>query len=287
MLTELQRVTRQKHIGSSDSPAILGVDPYRSAADVWLEKTGQAEGFAGNANTDRGNRLEPVLIQWAADELGVALGHDKLIVHPGGILCANLDGFGPNFIVEAKTSTDPAEWGKPGTDEVPERVIVQTHHAMAVSGLRLAYVPVLLPGFRSFDFRMYEVAYNEQLGAAVVKSTERFWRNHVVPRVQPEDYRPSLEVLQRVRRVPNKTVPIEPLLVTSWHMAKQAVKDAAKWEEGAKTELLSAMGDAECGDAGSGMVVTYMETTRRAYEVAACTYRQLKLKAAKAAKEIR
>jgi putative phage-type endonuclease len=283
-LSEQQRLARQKNIGSSDSPAILGVDPYRSAADVYLEKIGQADGFAGNANTDRGNLLEPVLLSWAGNELNTTLRRDELFVHPGGILCANLDGIGPDFLVEAKTSSDPAEWGEPGTDEVPERVIVQTHHAMAVTGFRLAYVPVLLPGFRSFDFRMYRVAYNPSLGDAVVAAGERFWREHVEVRVRPDDYRPSMEVLKRVRREPSKTVAVNPGLVDFWERAKELKRTADKREEEAKRELLAALDDAEAGDCGDGRTVTYMETTRRGYEVAECTYRQLRLKAAKGSK---
>lgn len=281
MITEAQRQLRQKYIGSSDSPAILGVDPYRSAADVWLEKTGRADGFAGNANTDRGNLLEPVLLAWAERELGATLRRDRLFVHPGEILCANLDGFGEDFIVEAKTSTDPDEWGEPGTDEVPERVIVQTHHAMAVTGFRLAYVPVLLPGYRSFDFRMYRVAYNADLGAAVAEAGERFWREHVQPAVRPDDFRPSLEVLKRVRREPNKVVPIDPSLVGFWERAKELKRNAEKREEEARRAILTALADAEGGDCGDGRTVTYLETKRKGYAVEDCTYRQLRLKAAK------
>ncbi len=39
-ITNRQRKLRQDHIGSSDMAAILGVDPWRTAYDVWLEKTG-------------------------------------------------------------------------------------------------------------------------------------------------------------------------------------------------------------------------------------------------------
>ena len=35
------RQDRTQYIGGSDAPAIAGVDPYKSAYTVWLQKTGQ------------------------------------------------------------------------------------------------------------------------------------------------------------------------------------------------------------------------------------------------------
>lgn len=40
-ITQKQREFRRSHIGSSDIAAILGKDPYKTAYDVWLDKTGQ------------------------------------------------------------------------------------------------------------------------------------------------------------------------------------------------------------------------------------------------------
>lgn len=286
MLTPEQRQLRKKYIGSSDAPAILGVDPYRSASDVYLEKTGQAEDFAGNDATDRGNLLEPVLLTWAARELGILLSRDVFVTSgTDDLLCANLDAWGiqdqQKIIVEAKSSNDPAQWGDEGTDEVPEKVIVQTHHAMYVSGARIAYVPVILPGFRSFDFRMYKVDRNEDLAQAIAHAGREFMRQHVQLRVPPSDFRPSIEVLKRMRREPSKTVPITPELADRLVLARAACKLAEEDKEEVERVILATLMDAEAGDPGDGRILTYLPSTRKAYTVKETTFRTLRVKPAK------
>ena len=49
---------RKGGLGASDLPAILGLDPYRTEHEVWEEKTGRRPGFAGNAKTRWGHRME-------------------------------------------------------------------------------------------------------------------------------------------------------------------------------------------------------------------------------------
>jgi putative phage-type endonuclease len=283
-LTTEQREARRHYIGSSDSPAIMGLDPYRSAADVWLEKTGRAADFAGNDATDRGNYLEPALLAFAEQTLGVPLTRDVMVKHQGGVLAANLDAVnydGP-FIVEAKSSVVPEGWGEQGTDQVPDRVLVQTHHAMYVAGIafRVAWVPVVLPGFRSFDFRMYCVARNDALAEAVAQAGVAFMERHVRTDTPPDDFRPSLEVLKRVRREPNKTVSIADELALAYTLAKAQYAEAKQHCEQAERSLLAAMGDAEAAECPTGKF-TYFQVSRKAYTVEATTYRQLRFSKAK------
>jgi putative phage-type endonuclease len=295
MITAEQKIARQGRIGSSDAAAILGLDPYRSAADVWLEKTGQADGFDGNEHTERGNLLEPVLLRWAkgqiakeeeASDLIPNFESDIAFTHPSGLLIANLDAVmypnmqadGPVGIIEAKTTVDNEGWGEPGTDQVPDRVNVQVHHQfVCVPSARVAWVPVLLPGFKKFDWRLYRVERNDELCAIVENAGLDFMERFILPRVRPDDYRPSLEVLKRVRREPKKTIPISDELIDNFVVARAARKQAEEACELAQAELLSALGDAEAGE-GSALTVTYMQTTRKGYTVAESTYRQLRTK---------
>ena len=286
-LTPEQREARRSYIGSSDSPAVCGCDPYRTAMDVYLDKTGQAEPFAGNANTDRGTWLEPAILDWAQDQLPVRFCRDVMQVHGGGVLAANFDGlhlgpdvYGDPFIVEAKSSVVADEWGESGTSEVPERVIVQVHHALYVAGpaVRTAWVPVLLPGYRSFDFRMYRVDRDDDLASAVAERATTFMEHHVRGRTPPDDTTASIEVLRRVRRRPNKSVEVDRDVVEAVVLARAARKAAADRCDAAETALLSAMGDAEQATADA-RTVTYMETKRAGYTVQPTTYRTLRIKA--------
>jgi len=42
-LTTEQREIRRRYLGSSDIAAIFGMSPWKSAYDVWLEKTGSSK----------------------------------------------------------------------------------------------------------------------------------------------------------------------------------------------------------------------------------------------------
>ena len=284
MITTQQRESRRNFIGSSDAAAIMGLDPYRSAADVWLSKTAKIVDFEGNEATERGTFLEPSIIAWAESKLGVPLDRDVMLVHPSGVLAANLDArYAPGrFIVEAKSTVVSEEWGPPGTDEVPNRVLIQGHHQLAVAGddYDRLYVPVLMASFRAFKFQMYEVPRNKDLVDLVAEHCTEFWEKYVKTDTRPDDFKPSLETLKRMNRVPAKSVPVSDELVDALIVAKAAAKQAEEEAEQAQAAVLAAMGDAEGGSYSRGLV-TYMETRRKAYTVQESSYRTLRIKANK------
>lgn len=280
MITEQQRLERRNHLGSSDVAALFGIDPYKTAFDVWLDKTGRADDFEGNENCDRGNDLEPVILNWAERELAAPLirnvyCHDKA----GTFLAANLDADCPQLdaIVEAKSSVNLDEWGEPYTDEIPERTIIQTHVGMFCAGRKMAYVPLLAPVFGRFDWRMYQVEFKPALSEAIEREAESFWKNHVMADTPPEGVIGSIEVLKRIRREPNKIADISGELVDRWIAAKAAAAQAKDDADAAQAEVLTAMMDAEGARTEDGRDMTYLETARKGYVVALCNYRTLRL----------
>jgi putative phage-type endonuclease len=286
MITAEQRQLRRRYIGSSDAAAILGLDPYRSASDVWMEKTGRLDDAdrgndRGNDATAAGNVLERAVLDWAERSLDRPLNRDVMKV--AGDLCANLDGEWPGalasapFVVEAKTTgivglPDPG-YGEPGTDQVPERVIIQTHHQMFVTGYALAWVPVLIGGR---GFCMYQVERDEALAAAIAERASAFVDRHVKTDTPPDDFRPSVEILRRARRQPGKVVTLDDEIVSRFVVARAARIQAEEAESYALADLIAALGDAEAGDYTAGRV-TYFQATRKAYTVKESTYRTLRL----------
>ena len=277
MITEQQRIARRQFLGSSDSASVFGLDPFRSAMDTYLDKTGADPGFAGNAATERGNYLEPAIVEWAREQIGEDLIRNVLKTR--GDLCANLDAYNVSrqFIVEAKTTTNVDEWGDPGTDEIPDRVLIQTHHAMHVVGYALAYVPVLMPVFGRFEFRMYVVKRNDELAAEVARRGTEFMEHNVRLGIPPSDSKPSLEVLKRIRRTPNKVVPVDSCLVDRWIVAKDAAMQAKDDADEAQAAILAALQDADGGTCQQG-ALTYFTTKRAGYAVEPTEFRQLRLK---------
>lgn len=277
-ITELQRYRRQKHIGASDMPAIMGLSPWRTPYDVWLEKTGQVEPQYESEAMGIGNMLEDGLLDWASARLEMPITKNQYRVHENTILSASHDALvnGSPIGLEAKTSGRNDDWGDDGTDDVPAHVIIQCHQQMLVSGLELVFVPALLGGGFGLSRRLYRIVRDNDICEVIEREGIRFWREHVIPRVAP-DGAPTLEVARRIIRTPNKITQIDPEIIAEWETAKA---NAALYEKVAKArqaEILAMLGDAEAAEYDGGML-TYYEQTRQAYQVQESKYRVMRIK---------
>ncbi len=298
-LSDEQIAQRRKRIGSSDAAAICGEDQYRTAADVYLEKVGDLEPSRAElaSPADLGNRFQDELIRLLEASTGYAVSRGIYV--DGDPLAANLDGYVgvldrphslPGFhvehgtyaaqdgkgrdeaiVVEAKT-TGLEGWGDVdgGAEAVPPQVLVQTHFQMALTGARVALVPVLFGRF-GLKFALYRVERDVGLVSAVIGKCHAFWNDHVCPRVPPPDSVPRVETLMRMRRVEGKTVEVDRGLIDAYVGIGEAIKKATKLRDDAKAKLLAAMGDAVVGDGGgvranlTQIKESHVEYTRRAH----------------------
>lgn len=279
MITDAGRAERRNWVGASDVSAIVGVDPYRTAYDVWLEKSGALEDIPGGSESeaiDLGNRLEPVILDMAEDRLG-PLVRGELFHCPGVPLAANLDGRIADSAepVEAKTAalTGPlsGQWGDDGSDEIPDGYLLQLHAQMLCTGADRAHLAALI-GQRGFA--LFRVRRDDMLCDLIVRRVHEFW-SLVESATPPADSAPSMDVVKRIRRVPEKTVVLDPALIQAWRRASEVLDEARRDHEAAKSAVIAALGDAEAGMC-NGVTYTYYEYHRRGYTVRPCTYRELK-----------
>ncbi len=63
---------RRKGLGGSEVAAVLGVHPYHSPWQVWLDKTGRGRDTRDEYVMRRGRYYEPALVQWFADQTGLS-----------------------------------------------------------------------------------------------------------------------------------------------------------------------------------------------------------------------
>lgn len=276
-ITEEQRLERVDWIGSSDLAPILSADEYRTAHDVWLEKTRKLDGQPiENPAMDAGTRFEGAVLDWAEEQLGY-LQRNKRFVKPELHLAVNTDAIqaSSDDPVEAKTSgllgPLPDGWGDPETSNVPDRVVIQCHGHMLATGKSVCHVPTFLGGR---GFVMYHVPFDERLAGIIGEACIDFWENHVQPDIPPTDSAPSIEVIKRIRHIPNKIIQIDGQLVAKWEAAKQIEKEARDHEKEIRGLILAALGDAEAADYGDpDYLFTYYPQDRKAYHVKAATYR--------------
>ena len=85
---------RHESIGASESGAILGINPYKSAVDVYLEKVNRMNSLEDNFNMWLGRALEPVIKRRFEEETGLKVRNDNKIRidRQHEFITTNLDG---------------------------------------------------------------------------------------------------------------------------------------------------------------------------------------------------
>lgn len=266
MISKEQREARRRYVGSSDSPAIVGADPFRTAEDVYWSKVVEVDEKDKPA-FEIGNRLESVIVDWCQDKIATKVERDVFITNPSlPHHCANLDGLtvvdGGKVVVEAKYSTEHHLWGADGSDEIPDRVMVQVQHQMGVVGANRALVPALIITPRNAEFRLYAVNANVELATMIFDAGRDFFENHVLKKVPPgESSVPPVEVMKAMKRGAGTLVELPDEcfdLIAKWEEAKAAAKAAAKLEDAAYAAVLSQLGENECGIATDGTELRYV-----------------------------
>lgn len=182
---------RSDYIGGSDAAAIVGLDRWRSAHDVYLDKIGSGSETPMNERMEWGTILEaPIRAQYRR-RTGRRV-KPAFVQHPElGYIAGHVDGEG-DALLEVKTGDDTRDWGEvdpesrlgePSIESIPVWYRPQVVHYQIASGRDRADVVALL---RGHDFRMYldipRPAWAEDLLAEEVS----FWTNHVIPRTPPE-----------------------------------------------------------------------------------------------------
>ena len=168
---------RKQGIGSSDAAAAVGLNPYKSQLELWLEKTGRDENLPKVDPHDEdspmywGNILEPIVAAHYTKRTGNRVRRiNAVLQHPDSALpwmLANIDrevtGAPDVQILECKTAgVNGARLWKDG---VPEYVQLQVHHQLAVTGKQAADVAVLLGGQR---LEIHRIERDERLIARLI-----------------------------------------------------------------------------------------------------------------------
>ncbi|MGE7984898.1 YqaJ viral recombinase family protein [Lysinibacillus fusiformis] len=171
---------RRAGIGGSDVGAIMGFNQYKSAYQVFLEKTGQYHEEVDNEAVYFGNALEDFVAQEFAKRTGKKVRRlNKMLVHPEhDFMLANLDRVvvGERAVLECKTASEYVKEAWEG-EEIPASYLCQVHHYLAVSGFEKAYIAVLVGGNK---FIWKEIERDEEFIQILVDREKDFWENHVL-----------------------------------------------------------------------------------------------------------
>jgi len=245
---------RKRGIGGSDAGAILGICPWKTAVDVWLEKTNKVEA----ADEDRislrlGSYLEDFVAKEYTAETGREVRRFQFLVKRGPLL-GNVDrlvfpedGSLPAFkrqvrtdrLLECKTSSTAYE-------TLPAHYEAQVMHYMGLlPSVRQADVACLFK--QSGGFRIFPVLRDQATIDTMFEILCEWWEKHVVRGETPE---PTCEedckALWRESRPVVVFASAEAsAAVARYREAKAKVAAAEAEAEEAKTEILAFMRDAD------------------------------------------
>lgn len=274
MLTADQIAARKSGIGGSDVAAILGLSPWRTPLDVWLDKTGQGQPLAESAPMHWGSLLEPVILDEFQRETGLQVTRNlPMFQHAEhGWMLANIDGATDGGIVEAKTARSDKDWGEPGSAEIPVYYQTQVAHYLAVTGAHLAYVPVLIG---ASDFRIYQVERDDAFVSDLIEAERAFWVDHVQAGAPPAPVN-AADALKLWARDNGATIEADDILAAQI-VGLKALKAQAKEIE----ERIGTMDDAVRIAFGEAATITHAGQVLATYK--AQTARRLDTKAIEAA----
>jgi putative phage-type endonuclease len=193
---------RSKYIGGSDLGAILGLSPYKTPLDVWLEKTGKhceqkdslplrfgsfAESFvASEYARATANALTEYPQAISHPQHPYLQGHiDRFVTADSNSALFNDDGScTASHILECKTANPftQSQWGDTGSDEVPMSYLAQCHWYLSLTQLERCDLAVL---FGNSDFRIYQIYRDKDLEATLIDTAIQFWQKHVIADVPP------------------------------------------------------------------------------------------------------
>lgn len=169
--------TRDLGIGGSDAAVIMGMNPYKSPYQLWLEKTGQAEApdLSGNQYVYWGTKNEANIADWFQEETGKKvkrLGTLRSKEYP--FMLANVDRtvVGENAGLEIKTA-GVRQYRKWKDDEIPDAYYCQCLHYMAVTGADYWYIAVLLGGNEA---KWKRIERNEEDIQHLIIAETDFWK---------------------------------------------------------------------------------------------------------------
>lgn len=131
---------RKTTIGGSDAGAILGLNPYMTARDLFFDKQ-DPQGIVGNAFVDFGIMLEPFIKTRRADDqtigdyFGAVVERSGTWAHPEHIwMTANVDAVIESGFLEVSHGLEIKTSGKSWDGVVPDHYYAQCQHYMMVTG---------------------------------------------------------------------------------------------------------------------------------------------------------
>lgn len=177
---------RKQGIGGSDAGAVCGLNAYRTAIQVYYDKTSDDVEVIDNEAMRQGRELEEYVARRFCEASGKKVRRANAMFydenHP--FMLADVDRMvvGENAGLECKTASPYTE-GNWQEDKIPLSYQLQCHHYMSVCNADAWYLAVLIYGR---DFKYYRIERDEEIIQDLIRMEKDFWNEHVLKRVIPD-----------------------------------------------------------------------------------------------------
>jgi putative phage-type endonuclease len=185
---------RKRGIGSSDAAAAVGLNPYKSQLELWMEKTGKDQDLPRPDPNDEtsplywGILLEPIVAAHYTRRTGNRVRRINAVLqhHAQPWMLANIDReiLGDDGVQILECKTAGFNGAKLWADGVPEYVQLQVMHQLAVTGKAAADVAVLVCGQ---ELRIHRIHRDEQMISNLIELERAFWAHVESGRPPPAD----------------------------------------------------------------------------------------------------
>lgn len=175
---------RQAGIGGSDASCIAGLNPWKSAIQLYMDKKEENPQEVKSLRMELGNRLEGLVAELFTEETGLKVRNVNGILkndkYPFAI--ANIDRaiVGEKAFLECKTTNSYAlkEW----EEGVPAHYEIQCLHYMAITGATHCYIAALIG---NSDFIWHKIERDQETIDYLMQIERDFWENNIEKDVVP------------------------------------------------------------------------------------------------------
>lgn len=283
---------RRQAVGASEIGALFGCHPYRTALEVYADKTLDTRKRTSNQETlTSGQLLEPVVAERVRQERPdwtVTPATDWLFARNIGMSCT------PDFFVscsergqgvlQAKT-VDPWAFKSEWTEDVPPKwIILQTLQEMFLAEVSWGVIAAMEVS-RELPLHIYEFEVNEAAQQRLVKAVQKFWTDVAAGREPPADYTRDGDIIKAMYAEDNgEMIDLSgnnrlPLLLAEHERLSgeiKAIRGNEKTLKAVEAEIKAILGGA-LGATLPGWQVRSPTIARKGYVVEPTTYRTLKI----------
>ena len=175
---------RQAGIGGSDASCIAGLNPWKSAIQLYMDKKEENPQEQKSLRMELGNRLEGLVAELFTEATGLKVRNVNGILkndkYPFAL--ANIDRaiVGEKAFLECKTTNSYAlkEW----EEGVPAHYEIQCLHYMAITGATHCYIAALIG---NSDFIWHKIERDQETIDYLMQLEKDFWENNIEKDVVP------------------------------------------------------------------------------------------------------